>query len=124
MDAPRASAGIERLSASAEFATISWIGSKRFDVSMRGGLSAGCRRLSRELRHELLEIRVAAGQGHGRIHVLAQELPHLTPMLDWPIDARMGAAAVSGDGDQVAVLLVGRVDLFEAGREIQLIARR
>ena len=122
----RPASAMARLRSLAEVEAISWIGSKRLDLVM-GCRShyrpvAGGRR--RELRHELPQIRVTALDSDRFVHVLAQEFDHFGPLLHRQIHARIGAAAIGADGDQIAVLLIGRIHLLEAIREIELLARR
>src|SRR5471030_2705234 len=112
-----------RLNSWAEVEAISWMGWNLFDFIMGCSLSAGWRSRCRELRHELLQISVTSLDADRLVHVLAQEFLHFWPLFDGQIHARIRAAPVGADGNQVAVLLVGRIDLSESIREIELLAR-
>src|SRR5260370_7507236 len=85
---------IARLKSSAEDEAISRIGSKRLDFIMGQALSAGCRGLRRELRHELLKVCVATVDSHRFIHVLTQEFDDFRPLLPPHIHPRLGPAPI------------------------------
>src|SRR5208282_3850605 len=102
-----------RLSSCAELATISRIGSNLLDFMVVTTLSARWRRWRRELRHEFVQIRITSFEAHRLVHVLAQELQYFRPLLHGKIDARIGASPVCADRDQIAILLVDGIHLFE-----------
>src|ERR1700689_201570 len=113
-----------RLRSRAEVEAISWIGSNRLDLIMGSSLSARYRSGYRELRHELFQIRITSLDSNRFVHVLTQEFEHLGPLLDGEIHARIGTAPIGPDRNQVAILLIGRIHLPEAIRQIELLARR
>src|ERR1700719_141916 len=103
-----------RLKSCAEVAAISWIGSKRLDFNMGSSLSADWRRRRRELRHELLQIRVTTFDSHRFIHVLAQEFEHFRPLFYGQVHPRVRPAPIRSHGDEVAILLISGIHLPEA----------
>src|SRR5258708_5106033 len=105
-----------RLKSFAEVEATSWMGSKRLDFIMTTPLSARWRGRCRELRHDLLEIRITSLDTNRFIHVLAQEFEHFGPLLHGQIHTRIRAAPISPDRDQVAILLIGRIHLPESIR--------
>src|SRR5271165_1382772 len=116
----REASPMTRLKSVAVVEAISWIGSNRLDLRMGSALSDGCRGRRRELRHELLEIRVTSLDSHRFVHVLAQEFDDFGPLLHCQIHSRVGTAPISPDGNQVAVLLISGIHLPEPVREIEL----
>src|SRR5882757_8155131 len=98
------------------------MGSNRFDLIMGGALSDYCRWRRRELRHELPQIRAASVDSYGFVHILSQEIEHFGPLLHRQVDAWIGSASIGTHGDEIAVLLVGGINLLEARRQIELIA--
>src|ERR1700730_9504414 len=99
------------------------MGSKRLDFIMGSALSARWRGRCRELRHELLEIRITSLDSHWFVHILSQEFEHFGPLLDGEVHARVRTAPISTDGDEISILLIRRIDLFEAVREVELLTR-
>src|SRR5258708_36959865 len=100
-----------RLKSFAEVEATSWMGSNRLDFIMARPLSARWRGRCRELRHELLEIRITSLDADWFIHVLAQEFENFGPLLHGQIHSRIGTAPISPNRDQVPILPIGRITL-------------
>src|ERR1700733_4173154 len=119
----RPASPMARLKSRAEFEAISWMGSNRLDLIMGSSLSARWRNRRRELRHELFEIRITSLNSNRFVHVLTQEFEHFGPLLDGEIHPGIGTAPIGPDRNQVAVLLISRIHLPEAIRQVELLTR-
>ena len=64
-----------------------------------------------------------SGKLDALVHVLLEKLLHARPQCDRRIHARIAAALIRADGDEVAMVLVGRERLAEAPRQLELLAR-